>query len=114
MTSALAGYQKKYLKSQAHDLKPVVFIGQKGLTAMLLKAVREALQGHELIKVKFIEFKEKDQKKGFCQQIEEKADCALVGLIGHMAMFYRPQSDPAKRKIRLPLRDMKSSSAQPD
>jgi RNA-binding protein len=112
MTIILAGFQKKYLKSLAHNLKPVVFIGQKGMTAMLLKAVREALEGHELIKIKFIEFKEKDQKEGLCQEIEQKADCSLVGLIGHMATFYRPQADPAKRKIHLPQRKMKPSSGQ--
>ena len=59
----LKGYQKKFLKGLAHGLKPVVFIGQKGLSEGLVKSVRDAFQQHELIKIKFIDFKEKEQKK---------------------------------------------------
>jgi RNA-binding protein len=109
MTIDLTGFQKRYLKSLAHSLKPVVFIGQKGMSQMVLKAVQEALEGHELIKIKFIEFKEKDQKSSFCQAIEKAAGCVLVGLIGHMATFYRPHTDPFKRKIRLPQRNAMNS-----
>ena len=57
------GYQKKYLKGLAHSLKPTVFVGQKGAVPSVIKALDEALDTHELIKVKFIEFKEKSQKE---------------------------------------------------
>jgi len=56
---ALKGFQKKFLKGRAHGLKPVVFLGQKGLTDNLIDSIHEALDTHELVKVKFIEFKEK-------------------------------------------------------
>lgn len=98
----LTGFQKKYLRSLAHSMKPVVFIGQKGVNAMLIKAIQEALEAHELIKIKFIEFKQKDQKKALCEKIERRTKCFLVGLIGHIGIFYRMHPDPRKRKIKLP------------
>ena len=98
----LKGYQKKYLRGLAHGLKPYVFIGQKGMTESLLKSVEDALEKHELIKVKFLDFKEKDMKKEITAEIEKIAECELVGIIGHMAMFYRQQKDPKKRAVVVP------------
>ena len=100
---ALEGFQKKFLKGRAHGLKPVVFLGQKGLTDNLIESIHEALNTHELIKVKFIEFKEKKQKAGMAETIEAEANCQLVGMIGHIGIFYRQHADPDKRKIKLPL-----------
>jgi len=69
---------------------------------MFVKAMNEALDHHELIKVKFIEFKEKEKKLAMVRQIEKAVPCDLVGLVGHMAIFYRQQADAEKRKIVLP------------
>ena len=59
----LTGSQKKYLRGLAHGQKPVVFIGQNGLSESVVKAAIESLDHHELIKVKCIDFKEKELKK---------------------------------------------------
>ena len=99
----LTSAQKKYLRGLAHNRKPVVFIGQNRLTANLIKALAEALNDHELVKVKCIEFKEKEQKKELVQELEKAADCALVGIIGHVLILYRENPDTEKRKIILPL-----------
>ncbi|MBW1725506.1 MAG: YhbY family RNA-binding protein [Deltaproteobacteria bacterium] len=100
----LKGYQKKYLKGLVHGMKPLVFVGQKGLSPTLTKAVDESLEKHELIKVKFIDFKEKDQKKEIIGVVEKETKSELVGMIGHIAIFYRQQRDPEKRKINIPKR----------
>jgi RNA-binding protein len=100
----LRGYQKKYLRGLAHGMKPQVFIGQNGLTPSVIQAVDESLDTHELIKVKFIDFKEKDQKKAVLETLEKQTGSKMVGLIGHVAIFYRAQEDPQKRKIILPSR----------
>ncbi len=93
---------KKYLKGLAHGLKPVVFIGQKGLTENFEKALNEALDAHELIKVRFVDFKEKEQKTELSEEIEPLCGCERVGMIGHIAIFYRKHKNPEKRKIVLP------------
>ena len=97
----LKGTQKKYLKSLAHSLKPVVFIGQRGLTPTLAKAMEDALDCHELIKVRFVDFKEKNLKKDLTLEIEKNHGCSKVGMVGHIAIFYRMNKDPKKRKILL-------------
>lgn len=101
---SMKGYQKKYLKGLAHGLKPTVFVGQKGAVASVVKALDEALDKHELIKVKFLEFKEKSQKEAILGALEKKTSAVRVGLIGHMAILYRQQKDPDKRKIEVPVR----------
>ena len=98
----LTSIQAKFLRGIAHALKPVVFVGQKGVTQALIASTDEAFQRHELIKVKFIDFKEKQQKKEIATALENKTNSQLAGMIGHVAIFYRPQDDPEKRKIVLP------------
>jgi RNA-binding protein len=100
----LKGYQKKYLKGIVHGMKPLVFVGQKGLSPTLINAVDESLEKHELIKIKFIDFKEKNQKEEISGAIEKETASELVGMIGHVAIFYRQQKDPEKRKINVPKR----------
>ncbi|BBO72282.1 hypothetical protein DSCA_62120 [Desulfosarcina alkanivorans] len=100
----LKGYQKRFLRGRAHGLRPVVFVGQKGFTQPLADAMDDALDHHELVKVKFVEFKEKDKKLALIAQIEKKVSCEMAGLIGHTAIFFRRQSDPEKRKIVFPTR----------
>ncbi|MBU0544995.1 MAG: YhbY family RNA-binding protein [Proteobacteria bacterium] len=107
----LKGFQKQYLRGIAHGLKPYVFVGQKGITESLLKSVDEALDRHELIKVRFIDFKERDMKKEITAEIEKAAVCELVGAIGHVAIFFRQQKDPEKRAVIVP-NEKKGSSAR--
>lgn len=100
----LKGYQRKYLRGLAHNLKPAVTIGQKGITAPVVTEIDEALNRYELIKIKFVDFKEKDQKKELVSIIEEKTASHTVGMIGHTVIFYRQHTDPDKRKISVPER----------
>ena len=96
----LKGSQKKYLRAQAHHLKPLVIIGAKGLTGQLIGSVDLALKNHELIKVKFGEFKE--AKKEISAEIAKATKSEVVGIIGNISIFYRQHPEPEKRKIKLP------------
>ncbi len=98
----LNSFQAKYLRGLAHGLKPVVLIGQKGLTTELIRSTNDAFRQHELIKIKFIEFKEKKQKQDIAAVIENETGSQMAGMIGHIAILYRPHTDPEKRKIQLP------------
>jgi RNA-binding protein len=100
----LKGYQKKYLRGLAHSLKPIVLIGQGGLTDNVLEAIEGALEIHELIKIKFNEYKDKKSKTDMLTNIEKTRGCELAGNIGHTATFFRQNSDPEKRKITIPKR----------
>ena len=100
----LTSSQAKYLRGLAHGLKPVVFVGQKGVTASLLNSIQEALNAHELIKAKFIDFKDRRMKATLTAEIEQQTGSRLAGLIGHTAILYRPHPDPEKRKIVVPVK----------
>ena len=96
----LKGSQRKYLRSQAHHLKPLVLIGRNGINKQVIGSVDLALKDHELIKVKFGEFKE--AKKEMSTEIAQATKSELVGIIGNVAMFYRQHAEPEKRKIKVP------------
>jgi RNA-binding protein len=98
----LTSSQTKYLRGKAHSLKPTVFIGQKGITETVLQSIHAALDSHELIKVKFVDFKDRRTKAACAAEVEQKTGSCLAGLIGHVAIFYRRQADPEKRRIALP------------
>lgn len=97
---ALTGAERKYLRGLAHHLKPLAQIGKTGLTSNVLAAIDEALEHHELIKVRFLDFK--DQKRQLSQTIAEYLNSEIIGSVGHVFMFYRQHPDPEKRKIHLP------------
>ena len=94
--------QAKYLRGIAHGLKPVVYVGQKGVTDALISSTEEAFDHHELIKIKFIDFKEKKQKTDIARVLESRTGSHLAGMIGHIAILYRQHPDQEKRKIVLP------------
>jgi len=98
----LSGAQKKYLRGLAHNRKPIVLIGQKDLTPRVFKEIEQALDFHELIKVKCIDRKEKSDKLAVAEAVLSKTGCEMVGMIGHVLIFFRQHSDPEKRKINLP------------
>ena len=83
----LNGSQKRDLKAKAHHLQPVIIVGKKGVTDEILAAIDKALNDHELIKVKFIEFKE--EKKELSSHITNSLNANLVDIIGNIAIYYR-------------------------
>lgn len=92
--------QRQFLRREAHDLRPVVQIGKNGLTEQLYAALEHELDAHELIKIKFMEFR--DEKRELAEELAERTRSTLIGIIGNIAIVYREQADPEKRKIRLP------------
>jgi RNA-binding protein len=96
----MKGSTRKYLRSLAHHLEPVVIIGKRGLTDSVIQKIDDALVSHELIKIKFLEFR--DQKKAFSGEIIKQTQSEIVGRIGHIIMLYREHPDAEKRKIILP------------
>jgi len=96
----MKGSARKYLRSLAHHLKPVVIVGKNGVNAQLIGSVDLALKDHELIKVKFGEFKE--VKNEVSAEIAESTKSELIGIIGNIVIFYRPHPQPEKRKIKIP------------
>ncbi len=79
------------LRATAHNLNPVVMIGQAGLTPAVLAEIEGALNAHELIKVKIRA--EKDERIQISQQICQNTAAQLIQNIGQIAVIYRKNPD---------------------
>jgi RNA-binding protein len=82
---------KKKLRAEAHTLKPVVMIGQSGFTDAVLAEIEQALNSHELIKVKIRA--ERDERKLISEKICTDAGAELIQTIGQIAVIYRLNPD---------------------
>lgn len=98
--ATLKGSARTYLRGLAHHLKPVVFLGKNGVTPEFIENVNQELDAHELIKLKFISYKE--QRKTLAKEIEDQTHSELIGLIGNIAILYREQHDKGKRTLHIP------------
>ena len=108
MSADLTGKQRRYLRALAHELSPVVQIGHQGLTEAVLKAVDQALETHELIKVRVL-VDTKDEALVLVPDVEAKLKAAVAQVIGHTLLVYRRRKkDP---KIQLP-KDKPGSKAK--
>ena len=95
----LTNPQKRALKAIAQRLDATVKVGKAGLTDAFLAGLTTELDRLELVKVKFAEHQ--DERHELAPQLAAKTASQLVWVIGHVALLYRPQADPAKRKIVL-------------
>ena len=96
---SLTNPQLRKLKALAQRLDPVLHLGKAGLTDAFLASIEQALNDHELIKIKFAAFK--DERKSLTAEMAARTNSEVVWIIGHVAVLYRPQADPARRHIVL-------------
>jgi len=96
---ALSKNQIKHLVSLAHHLKPVIMVGQHGVSENLLKELEIALDHHELVKIK-IAGEDRDSRQQMIQQLCEASGAQTVQAIGKtLTLFRRNRQKP---KIELP------------
>ena len=79
---------RRELKAKAHSLKPVVIIGQRGVTDSVVASIAEALDAHELIKIR-LPSGDRQQQPALIEQIASSLGADAVGAIGRVAILYR-------------------------
>lgn len=84
--------QRRHLRGLAHPLKPVILIGNSGVSAGVVAETQRALHDHELIKVRLPGMAREDRDQALVD-LAARTDSALVGRIGHVATLYKPRSD---------------------
>ena len=99
MSTQLTNAQIRFLRGQAHGLKAILQVGGKGVTDALIAELDQALEHHELVKVK-VSAEDREQRAALTAALVERSGAALVQQIGHVAVFYRQFRD--KRHIVLP------------
>jgi RNA-binding protein len=103
----LADNQLRFLRGKAHPLKPLILIGQAGLTDGVCAETIRALQDHELIKVR-VRNAERAAREALFSELVQRTGSILVQRIGHVAALYRPGSPLPK----LVLPDAPATSTQ--
>ena len=93
----LSNSQIKHLKGLAHALKPVVMIGDKGLTDAVMEEVKIALDAHELIKIN-VRSEEREERQQMIDKIIKKTQSAKVQTIGSKLVIFK-RSKEAKIEI---------------
>jgi RNA-binding protein len=83
----LPNAELRRLKARGQLLEPMFKVGKAGLSEGFVKSVAEGLALHELIKVKFVEFKE--DKKTLAPELAEKTSSHLIMRVGNVVVLYR-------------------------
>ncbi len=84
----LTNNQKKFLRSKGHRLKPIVIVGQHGLSESVLVELKIIMERHELLKIK-IRIDEKERKQKIIDKIIDTSNAHLVQVIGNIVVIYR-------------------------
>lgn len=93
--------QRSYLKGLAMTTDPIFQIGKSSLSPEITKAVDEALEARELIKISVLK-NCLDDGSSIAEVLAERTHSQLVQVIGRKIVLYRPAKEEAKRKIKLP------------
>ena len=97
---SLSETQKRHLKKLAHSLKPVVMVGQHGVSEGVLAETDIALRDHELIKMR-VSAGDRDERDDMIARIVAHSGAELVQRIGNVAILFRANPDK-KRPMELP------------
>lgn len=95
---SLTNNQIKYLRKLAHDRKVIVIVGGAGLTENVLVEIDNALNTHELVKVR-VNTGEREERTAMIEKIQQHTQSTIIQTIGHVAVFYRQAKKPV---IELP------------
>ncbi len=101
----LRGKQKRYLRSQAHHLKPIFQIGKDGLSEVWLDEVLKALDKRELLKVNILQnsLVEVEDVKEF---IENNSDAQVIQTIGNVLVLFKKSDKAENQKISVKVAEL--------
>jgi RNA-binding protein len=89
MLEPLNNSQIRKFKAAAQRLEPMLKVGKAGLSEGFIRSVDVALTQHELVKIKFAEFKA--EKKELAPQLAEKTASHLIMRVGNVMVLHRPR-----------------------
>ena len=96
LAKPLTGAQRRQLRAQAHHLEPVAELGRHGLSDAFVGELDRALASHELIKVRLRA--DRDERQQLLPELAGRLACEAVGMVGQVAILYRPAAEPERRR----------------
>jgi putative YhbY family RNA-binding protein len=85
--------QRLELKARAHALRPIVIIGNSGLTPSVLDEIERSLKSHDLLKIRVMN-DDREAREAMLHEICELLNAGAVQHIGKMLVVYRPLAIP--------------------
>ena len=95
---SLTNSQIKSLKKKAHALKPIIWVGQKGINENLLDEVSQALAHHELIKVK-LRVGEREERDTMIDKIIEETHAENIQRVGNILTLFKQAPNDSAFKL---------------
>ena len=95
----LTGKQKRFLRSKAHHLNPILQVGKSGVNENMVKQVSDALEARELMKISILQNCEGD-KEMIAEHLAKGAAAELVQIIGNTIILYKESKE--NKQISLP------------
>ena len=95
----LTGKEKRFLRSLANTMEPIVQVGKGSVNESVLFSLNEALEARELVKVRVLK-NCLEEVGDVAQALAEQSKAELVQVIGRNVLLYR--SHPKKPVIELP------------
>ena len=83
----LSTKHKRFLRAKTHHINPVVMVGEKGLSENVLAEIEQALERHELVKVKLRT--DRETRQSLTCEIGNQCNATLVHRIGQVSCFFR-------------------------
>lgn len=96
----LRGFQRRWLRGRAHEIRPVVQVGDEGVSDGVVRALDRALLDHELVKVRL---QKPTDKKATAARLAHASRAHLCGVVGHTVILYR--AHPEAPKLEVPERE---------
>lgn len=97
-------HQKKYLRGLGHQMKPLIMVGDAGLSESVLAEYESTLDHHELIKVR-VRVGDRDARDEIINKLCEDSAAQLIQRTGNVALLYRPNlKKKLEKRIRIPAR----------
>lgn len=88
--------QRVELKARAHALKPVVLVGNAGLTPAVLAEIERSLKSHDLLKIRVM-MDDREAREAMLQEICSAVNAGAVQHIGKILVIYRPLEKPISK-----------------
>ncbi|GAA0432105.1 MAG: ribosome assembly RNA-binding protein YhbY [Bacillota bacterium] len=95
----LTGKQKRFLRAQANQLKPIFQVGKIGVNQNMIDQIEDALEKRELLKVSILQ-NCMDDKDTVAEQLATGTDAEIVQIIGNNIVLYKESTE--NKQIRLP------------
>lgn len=95
----LTGKQKRFLRAEAHHLKPIFQVGKSGVTENMIQQLDDVLEKRELIKISILQ-NCLDDKNTVAEEISIKTNAEIVQIIGNNIVLYKESKE--NKNITLP------------